>query len=51
MIYVWHFLVEMMGQVVLWLAYKHVCKVEWHRFAIWFLGTMLATVVTVNLVG
>lgn len=51
MIYVYHFLVEMMGQAVLWVAYKHVCKTEWHRFAIWALGTALATIVTVNLVG
>lgn len=49
--YVVHFMLEVIGQGVLWLAYTHVCKRPWHRFAIWFLGTLVTTIITVHLVG
>ena len=49
--YVIHFGLEVIGQLVLWLAYTHVCRSQWHRVAIWFLGTLLTTIITVNLVG
>lgn len=49
--YVVHFAVEVVGQGVLVLTYKHVCSKDWHRFAIWFLGTLLTTILTVHLVG
>lgn len=49
--YLVHFLLECVGQAVLWLAYTHVCKKSWHRAAIWFFGTLLTTIVTVHLIG
>lgn len=49
--YVIHFVLECVGQLVLWLAYKHVCRSEWHGPAIWLLGTALTTVITVHMVG
>lgn len=49
--YVVHFGLEVVGQGVLWLAYTHVCSKQWHRVAIWFLGTLLTTIVTVHLIG
>lgn len=50
-VYVTHFLMDVMGQGVLWLAYTHVCRKTWHRATIWFLGTLLTTIITVNLIG
>jgi hypothetical protein len=49
--YLVHFGLEVTGQAVLWLAYTHVCKKSWHRLAIWFVGTLLTTIITVHLVG
>lgn len=49
--YLIHFALEVIGQGVLVLAYKHVCSEDWHRFAIWFLGTLVTTIITVSLVG
>lgn len=49
--YLIHFLLECVGQGVLFLAYRHVCSKAWHRAAIWFVGTALASIVTVHLVG
>lgn len=46
-----HFGLEVVGQGVLWLAYTHVCRKQWHRVAIWFLGTLLTTILTVNIIG
>lgn len=51
MVYLIHFLLDVAGQGVLWLAYTHVCRKTWHRAAIWFIGTALVTVTTVNLIG
>jgi hypothetical protein len=51
MAYVVHFLLECIGQGVLWLAYKHVCRSAWHTPAIWLVGTLLTTILTVHLVG
>jgi len=44
-------MLEVTGQGVLALTYLHLCRKPWHRFAIWFLGTMLTTIITVNLIG
>jgi len=49
--YVIHFGLECVGQLVLWLAYKHVCRSAWHTYAIWFLGTLVTTILTVHAVG
>jgi hypothetical protein len=49
--YLVHFGLEVIGQGVLVLAYKHVCRSDWHRFVIWFVGTLLTTIITVSLVG
>jgi hypothetical protein len=49
--YLVHFGLEVVGQIVLWIAYKHVCSKQWHTVAIWFLGTLLTTIITVNLIG
>jgi hypothetical protein len=49
--YLIHFVLEVVGQGVLWLAYIHVCRRPWHRTAIWFVGTALASIITVHLVG
>jgi hypothetical protein len=49
--YLVHFLLECIGQGVLYLAYKHACRTDWHRVAIWFVGTLLTTIVTVHLIG
>jgi hypothetical protein len=49
--YVIHFGLEVTGQAVLLLAYTHFCRHNWHRAAIWFIGTLLTTILTVNLVG
>lgn len=49
--YLTHFALEVIGQGVLWLAYKHVCRTQWHSVAIWFVGTILTTILTVNLIG
>lgn len=49
--YLVHFLLECVGQAVLWGAYTHVCRKSWHRAAIWFIGTLLTTIITVNLIG
>lgn len=49
--YAIHFGLEVIGQGVLVLAYNHVCRKAWHRASIWFVGTLLTTIVTVNLVG
>jgi hypothetical protein len=49
--YVIHFLLELVGQGVLYVAYKHICRHAWHRAVIWFIGTALASIVTVHLVG
>lgn len=49
--YVIHFGLEVIGQGVLVLAYKHACRKAWHQPAMWFAGTALTTVLTVNLVG
>lgn len=61
--YLIHFLVEIMGQCVLWLAYSHkrlrtplnlwtdLCSTPWHRPAIWFVGTLATSILTVHLVG
>lgn len=46
-----HFMLECMGQAVLWGAYKHVCRASWHRTAIWFVGTLLTSIITVHMVG
>ena len=51
MLYLIHFMLEVIGQGILWLAYRHVCRKSWHRVAIWLIGTMLASILTVNLVG
>src|SRR4051794_40716769 len=48
--YAVHFLLECLGQVVLFVAYKHVCRKDWHRVAIWLVGTLLTTIITVNLI-
>jgi hypothetical protein len=49
--YVIHFGLEVVGQAILIVAYKHVCKKDWHRVAIWFFGTLLTTILTVHMVG
>jgi hypothetical protein len=49
--YLVHYLLELVGQGVLILAYKHVCRTRWHRIAIWQAGTILTTVITVHAVG
>jgi hypothetical protein len=49
--YLVHFLLECVGQLVLFVAYKHVCRKDWHRVAIWLVGTLLTTIITVNLIG
>lgn len=49
--YLIHFVLELVGQGVLVLAYRHVCRKDWHRIAIWLSGTLLTTILTVNLVG
>lgn len=49
--YLVHFMLEVIGQGVLVLAYNHVCTKVWHRATIWFVGTLLTTILTVNLVG
>ena len=49
--YAIHFLLEVLGQAVLVLAYQHVCRKSWHRTAIWFVGTLLTTIITVNIIG
>lgn len=46
-----HFALECVGQVILWMAFKHVCRHQWHRFAIWGIGTFLTSVLTVHLIG
>lgn len=49
--YLLHFLLECLGQGVLVLAYKHVCRKPWHRAAIWFAGTLITSVITVHAIG
>lgn len=49
--YLVHFLLEVIGQGVLVLAYQHVCRKSWHRAMIWFFGTLVTTIVTVHAVG
>lgn len=49
--YIVHFLLEVIGQGVLWLAYTHVCRKGWHRATIWFVGTLLTTILTVQVIG
>jgi hypothetical protein len=49
--YLIHFMLEVVGQGVLWLAYRHWCRHDWHRVAIWFFGTLLTTIITVHAVG
>jgi hypothetical protein len=49
--YAVHFALECIGQGVLWLAYTHVCRKPSHRVLIWFIGTLLTTIITVNLIG
>ena len=51
MIYALHFSMDVLAQLVLFLAYKHVCRKPWHRMLIWFAGTLLATIITVNFIG
>jgi hypothetical protein len=51
MAYLVHFLLEVVGQAVLWVAYTHVCRKPWHRASIWFIGTLVTTIITVNLIG
>lgn len=49
--YIVHYGLELVGQGVLVLAYRHVCRKAWHRYLIWQAGTILTTIITVSLVG
>jgi hypothetical protein len=61
--YIVHFAVEVVGQMVLWLAYNHarvksaraiwtdLCTQPWHRPAIWLFGTAITSIATVHLAG
>ncbi len=46
-----HFGLEVGGQAVLLLAFLHICRHRWHRVAVWFVGTLFLSIVTVYLLG
>lgn len=46
-----HICLELAGQLILVLAYRHICRRSWHRLAIWIVGTVALAFLTVWLVG